>query len=83
MTGPREWLELCQGRVRLDIRKRFFPQRVQGGAEQGMATAARLPELQELLNNAPRHRVGLLGCPVQNQGLNWMVLVQLSMFVIL
>lgn len=26
-TRDRELLELCQGRVRVDIRKRFFPQR--------------------------------------------------------
>lgn len=24
----REWLELCQGRIRLDIRESFLPQRV-------------------------------------------------------
>lgn len=27
---PREQLELCQDRVRLDIHERFFPQRVVG-----------------------------------------------------
>ena len=58
-----EKLELCQ--VRSDIRERFFPQRVLGTAQasQGMGMAPRLPELQEHLDNAPRHRLGLLVMP--------------------
>ncbi|XP_051654183.1 cytochrome P450 26B1 isoform X2 [Manacus candei] len=29
-TARREWLELCQSRLRLDLRQRFFPQRLVG-----------------------------------------------------
>lgn len=53
---------------RLEIRERFFLQRVLGTAQasQGMDTALRLPELQESLDNM--HRVGLLGICA---GLGW------------
>lgn len=35
----------------------------------------RLPEVKGRLNNAPKHRVGLLGCPVQGQESNSMILM--------
>ena len=76
-TGPREQLELCQSRVRLDIRERFFPQRLLGTAQapQGMGTALRLPELQERLDSAARDaQGGIGGVSVQGQGLDWMIL---------
>lgn len=41
---------------------------------QGMGMAQRLPELQEHLDRAVRHRVGLLGYPMQGQELDSMTL---------
>ena len=67
-----------QGRVRLEIRERFFPQRVLGTAQapQGMGTAPRLPELQERLDSAARDaQAGAVGGSGQGQGLDWMILV--------
>ena len=47
----------------LDIRRRFFPQRVLGTAQapQGMGPAPRLPELQEHLDTTPRDAQGGIG----------------------
>lgn len=42
--------------------------------------APRLPELQEHLDSAFRHWVGLLGCPVQHQELDSMIAVGLFQF---
>lgn len=48
-------MELCP-EAGMEIRERFFPQRVRG-TEQGIVTFPRVPELQECL-----HRMELLGC---------------------
>ena len=62
--------------LRLDIRERFFPQKVLGTAQalQGMGMALRLPELQERLDSAARDgQAGIVGVSGQGQGLGWMM----------
>lgn len=68
---------MCQGRFGLDIRKRFFPRGWLGPeqAPQVMVTVPRLTEPKKHLENTLRHRVGLLGRPVQGQQLDLMILV--------
>lgn len=60
------------------FQKRFFPLRVVTQwnrlPTQGMVTISRLPEHIEHLGNAFRHRMGLLGCPVQTQEPDWVIL---------
>lgn len=74
LTAPGAMAGAGLRRFRLDIRKRFFPQRVQGTAQAalGMGPA---PELQERLDTAPRHRLGVLGCPGHDQEFDLMILV--------
>lgn len=48
----------------LDLREKFFPQRVVG-SDQGMGTFPRLPDLQESLDTAPRD--GIVGMSGQGQ----------------
>ncbi|KAJ7396511.1 hypothetical protein BTVI_144087 [Pitangus sulphuratus] len=56
-------LKLCQGRFRLDIRKRFLPQRVVGHwnrLPREVVTAPNLAEFKKHLDNTLGHMVGLL-----------------------
>lgn len=86
----REQLEVYQGRFRcclpLDIRKRFFTQRVVGHWNRfprEVVMVPRLTEFKKPLDNALRHMVGSLGCLVRGQDLDSMILVgpcQLSIF---
>ncbi|KFO62212.1 hypothetical protein N302_02595, partial [Corvus brachyrhynchos] len=53
-------LKLCQGRFRLDIRQRFFTQRVVGHwnrLPREVVTAPSLTEFKELLDNTLGHMV--------------------------
>lgn len=59
VKGPRQQLELCQGRVRMDIRKRFFP-----------PEGAGLLELQDCLDTARDTQGGIFGVSVQDQELD-------------
>lgn len=70
-------MELCQGRFRLDIRKKLFTQKVVGHWKRlprEVVTAPSLLELKEHLDNTLRHMVGFLGCPVQGRKLDLMIL---------
>lgn len=76
-------MNLTQGRFRLDSRK-FYTQRVileLEQAPQGSGHSTK-PEFKKHWDSALSHRVGLLGCPVQDQELDSMILMdpfQLSM----
>ena len=66
------------GEFGMELRERFFPQRVLGTAQapQGMGTAPRLPELQERLDSAARDgQAGIGGGSGQDQWLGWGILV--------
>lgn len=86
LNYSREWLELCHGRVRVDFKKRLFPQRMVGHQtgfpENGPSTSLR--KFNEHLDNALRGtQGGIGGVSVQSQGLHSMILVgplQLSLF---
>ncbi|RMC08346.1 hypothetical protein DUI87_14588 [Hirundo rustica rustica] len=66
--------ELCHRRVRLELRERFFSQRVLAlpRLPREWAQPQVLPELQERLDNAPRGaQGGIVGVSVQGQRLDW------------
>lgn len=69
--------EAVSVKFRLDMKKKFFPQWVVSHwtrSPREVVTATRLMEYQEHLNNSLRHRVRFLGCSVQGQGLDSMIL---------
>ncbi|KAJ7408304.1 hypothetical protein BTVI_60230 [Pitangus sulphuratus] len=71
-------LELFQGRLRLDIRKIFFPQRVFGcwnRLPKEVVTAPSLTEFKKHLNDTQAHGVTLGDGPVKGQDLHSMILV--------
>lgn len=64
VTGPEGMPEVVSGRFRLDNRKRFFTQRVEGHWNElpwEVITALCLTEFRKHLDNALSHRVWLLG----------------------
>lgn len=79
-------MKVNQGRFRLDIGKRLSPRgwlSTRTGSPGGMVMAPRLTESKKYLDSTRRHRVGFLGCSVQGQELDSMILVgpfQLSLF---
>lgn len=65
-------VKLCQGRVRLDVRKRFFPHRVVGHGHRLPKEVVVEPDLRELkehLENALRHLAGVF-CAGSGVGFN-------------
>lgn len=67
--------EAVSGRVRLDIRKRFFTQSVVRHWNREVVTAPSLPEFKKSLDKAVRHMMWFSGCPVQGQELDSMIFV--------
>lgn len=67
-TGPREQLEQCQGRFKLNIRERVL-----GTSQAPQGIVPKLPELQEVWDTAPEDRMGL--CPIQGQELESVILL--------
>lgn len=63
-------MKLCQESLRLDIRKRFFYQRMFGYSlrlPKTLVPAPSLPELKKHLDIALKRWVGLLRCPEPGQ----------------
>lgn len=78
-------IKLNQERLRSDIRKRFFTERVVEHWNRlawAVVTAPSLSEFRKCLDNALRHRVGFLWCPAQDWELDSILMgrFQLSRF---
>ena len=76
MTGPEEWQEDVPGRVRLGIRRRFFPQRVVEPWNRLSREAVTEPSLticKKHLDNIHRDtvRISKLSCAGTGVGLNY------------
>lgn len=79
-------MELCQGRVKSDIRVRFFTERViryWNRFSRAVVMAPSLPDFKKRLDNTARYKVRFLGGPLWNQELELMIRVgssQLGIF---